>query len=47
MHAADVKSKISVYSIEVAAREQTDVDEEHIVTRLRKASSSIFKFTFL
>lgn len=39
VHAADVKRVLSVFSIEVPAREKGDVDEEHIVTRLRKVRS--------
>ncbi|KAG8895057.1 hypothetical protein FRB99_000789 [Tulasnella sp. 403] len=42
VHAADVKSKLSVFSIEVPAREHSDVDEEHIVTRLRKAGGASY-----
>ncbi|KIO25375.1 hypothetical protein M407DRAFT_244097 [Tulasnella calospora MUT 4182] len=38
VHTADVKKLISVFSIEVPARSQEDVDEDHIVTRLRKVS---------
>lgn len=40
VQAADVKSVIQVYSIEVAARDVSDLDEEPIVVRLRKASTS-------
>ena len=36
MHAADVKSILRVYSIEVAARERDDLNEDPIVVRLRK-----------
>lgn len=40
VQAADVKSVIQVYSIEVAARDVSDLDEEPIVLRLRKVSTS-------
>lgn len=36
MHAADVKGTLRVYSIEVAAREKDDLNEDPIVVRLRK-----------
>ncbi|KAG8955122.1 hypothetical protein FRC04_009579 [Tulasnella sp. 424] len=42
VHAADVKRVLSVFSIEVPAREKGDVDEEHIVTRLRKAGGASY-----
>lgn len=35
-HTADVKNVLRVYSIEVAAREKDDLNEDPIVTRLRK-----------
>lgn len=41
MHAADVKNTLRVYSIEVAARERDDLNEDPIVVRLRKV-----RFTF-
>ncbi|KAJ8487675.1 hypothetical protein ONZ45_g14248 [Pleurotus djamor] len=40
VHAADVKSVLRVYSIEVAAREKGDLDEDPIVIKLRKVNSS-------
>lgn len=36
VHTADVKGILRVYSIEVAAREKDDLNEDPIVTRLRK-----------
>lgn len=39
VHAAEVKKHLPAYSIDVAADNQQDVDEEHIVTRLRKVRS--------
>ncbi|KAF5379196.1 hypothetical protein D9615_005903 [Tricholomella constricta] len=36
VHAADVKSVLRVFSIEVAAREKDDLNEDPIVVRLRK-----------
>jgi hypothetical protein len=36
VHAADVKGTLRVYSIEVAAREKDDLNEDPIVVRLRK-----------
>lgn len=36
MHAADVKTVLRVYSIEVAAEKKDDLNEEPIVKRLRK-----------
>ena len=44
MHTADVKNVLRVYSIEVAAREKDDLNEDPIVTRLRKVRSSIIQF---
>jgi hypothetical protein len=38
VHAADVKTVLRVYSIEVAAREKDDLNEDPIVVRLRKVS---------
>ncbi|KAG8919720.1 hypothetical protein FRC01_001150 [Tulasnella sp. 417] len=42
VHTADVKKVLSVASIDVPARVQEDVDEEHIVTRLRKAGGASY-----
>ncbi|EIN08389.1 actin depolymerizing protein [Punctularia strigosozonata HHB-11173 SS5] len=42
VHAADVKSVLRVYSIEVAAREKDDLKEEPIVVRLRKAGGASY-----
>lgn len=39
MHAADVKSVLRVFSLEVPAREKDDLKEEPIVVKLRKVSS--------
>lgn len=38
MHAADVKSALKVYSLEIPAREKDDLKEEPIVIKLRKVS---------
>ena len=43
MHTADVKNVLRVYSIEVAAREKDDLNEDPIVTRLRKVRSCIIQ----
>jgi len=42
VHAADVKNVLRVYSIEVAAREKDDLNEDPIVTRLRKAGGASY-----
>ncbi|ETW77951.1 hypothetical protein HETIRDRAFT_479102 [Heterobasidion irregulare TC 32-1] len=42
VHAADVKTVLRVYSIEVAAREKDDLNEEPIVVRLRKAGGASY-----
>jgi len=42
VHAAPVKRLLSSYSIDVSAGEQNEVDEEHIVTRLRKAGGASY-----
>jgi len=42
VHAADVKSILRVYSIEVAARERDDLNEDPIVVRLRKAGGASY-----
>ncbi|EPQ52239.1 ADF-like domain-containing protein [Gloeophyllum trabeum ATCC 11539] len=42
VHAADVKQVLRVYSIEVAAREKDDLNEEPIVKRLRKAGGASY-----
>jgi len=39
VHTADVKNVLRVHSIEVAAREKDDLNEDPIVTRLRKVRS--------
>lgn len=44
VHTADVKSVLRTFSIEVAAKDKDDLDEEAIVVRLRKVRSS---FAFL
>jgi hypothetical protein len=44
VHTADVKNVLRVYSIEVAAREKDDLNEDPIVTRLRKVRSGIIQF---
>ena len=41
VHAGEVKRLMSVFSIEVAAENQEDVDEEHIIIRLRKVRAKI------
>ncbi|KAJ6473579.1 actin depolymerizing protein [Mycena vitilis] len=42
VHAADIKSALRVYSIEVAAREKDDLLEDPIVVRLRKAGGASY-----
>jgi len=42
VHAADVKTALKVYSIEVAAREKDDLNEGPIVVRLRKAGGASY-----
>jgi len=42
VHSADVKNVLRVYSIEVAAREKDDLNEDPIVTRLRKAGGASY-----
>jgi len=42
VHAADVKNVLRVYSIEVAAREKDDLNEDPIVTRLRMAGGASY-----
>ncbi|KAJ3742724.1 ADF-like domain-containing protein [Lentinula detonsa] len=42
VHAADVKAVLRVYSIEVAAREKDDMNEEPIILRLRKAGGASY-----
>lgn len=42
VHSADVKNVLRVYSIEVAAREKDDVNEDPIVVRLRKAGGASY-----
>ncbi|KAF5310518.1 hypothetical protein D9619_008015 [Psilocybe cf. subviscida] len=39
VHSADVKEVLRVFSIEVAAREKDDLNQDPIVVRLRKASN--------
>jgi len=42
VHAADVKTVLRVYAIEVAAREKDDLKEEPIVLRLRRAGGASY-----
>jgi len=42
VHTADVKEVLPVYSIEVAAREKDDLNEDPIVTRLRTAGGASY-----
>ncbi|KAK7039565.1 actin depolymerizing protein [Favolaschia claudopus] len=42
VHTSDVKSALRVYSIEVAAREKDDLNEDPIVIRLRKAGGASY-----
>jgi len=42
VHAADVKSVLRVYSIEVAAREMDDLKEDPIIVRLRMAGGASY-----
>ncbi|TFK73494.1 ADF-like domain-containing protein [Pluteus cervinus] len=42
VHTADVKATLRIYSIEVAAREKDDLNEDPIVTRLRKAGGASY-----
>ncbi|KAG8988132.1 hypothetical protein FRB94_001829 [Tulasnella sp. JGI-2019a] len=42
VHAGEVKQVLNSYSIEVSAGEQSEVDQEHIVTRLRKAGGASY-----
>ncbi|OBZ67985.1 Coactosin [Grifola frondosa] len=42
VHAADVKSVLRVFSIEVAAREKDDLKEDPIIVRLRKAGGASY-----
>jgi len=42
VHAADVKTVLRVYSIEVAAEKKEDLNEEPIVKRLRKAGGASY-----
>jgi len=42
VHAADVKKVLNAYSIEVAAKDKDDLDEEPIVKRLRKAGGASY-----
>lgn len=48
VQAADVKTVVRVFSIEVAAHELNDINETTIVTRLRTVSpqSALFSITF-
>lgn len=41
MHTADVKGTLRVFSIEVAAREKDDLNEDPIVVKLRKVRCTI------
>lgn len=40
VHAADVKSVLRVFSIEVPAREKDDLKEDPIIVKLRKVRTS-------
>ncbi|KAH8829391.1 cytoskeletal proteon [Flagelloscypha sp. PMI_526] len=42
VQAADVKKKLSTYSIDVAAQGKDDLQEDPIVTRLRKAGGASY-----
>ncbi|KAL1757460.1 hypothetical protein FB107DRAFT_259697 [Schizophyllum commune] len=42
VHAADVKQVLRVYSLDVAAREKDDLNEEPIVKKLRKAGGASY-----
>ncbi|KDQ07345.1 hypothetical protein BOTBODRAFT_192474 [Botryobasidium botryosum FD-172 SS1] len=42
VHTADVKKVLNAYSIEVAAKEKADLDEEPIVKRLRSAGGASY-----
>jgi len=42
VHAADVKTVLRVYSIEVPAREKDDLKEDPIIIRLRKAGGASY-----
>ncbi|TDL18743.1 actin depolymerizing protein [Rickenella mellea] len=42
VHAADVKKVLPVFSIEVPAREKSDLDEDPIIVRLRKAGGASY-----
>ncbi|KAF8649600.1 hypothetical protein AX16_005691 [Volvariella volvacea WC 439] len=42
VHAADVKTVLRVYSIEVAAREKDDLNEDPIIVKLRKAGGASY-----
>ncbi|KAJ6495286.1 actin depolymerizing protein [Mycena sanguinolenta] len=42
VHTSDVKSALRVYSIEVAAREKDDLNEDPIIVRLRKAGGASY-----
>ncbi|KAF8884912.1 actin depolymerizing protein [Gymnopilus junonius] len=42
VHSADVKNVLRVYSIEVAAREKDDLNEDPIIVRLRKAGGASY-----
>jgi len=42
VHAADVKTALKVYSLEIPARERDDLKEEPIVVKLRKAGGASY-----
>jgi len=42
VHSADVKNVLRVFSIEVAAREKDDLNEDPIIVRLRKAGGASY-----
>ena len=47
MHAADIKTVLRVFSIEVPAREKDDLKEEPIVIKLRKVCTDFVFDKFL
>ncbi|CCA72796.1 related to coactosin [Serendipita indica DSM 11827] len=42
VHTADVKSVLRIFSIEVAAKDKEDLEEEPIIVRLRKAGGASY-----
>ena len=41
VHSADVKAVLRTFSIEVAAKDKADLEEEPIIVRLRKVSAAL------